>query len=480
MNGCDDGNVCTKDSCEAATGCKHADTAGTCVAGGCTYGDQCAAGKCQPGSGPKLFDVIRSAGATHIGPHALKVRSDRRTVVFNGRYAGDGSPSTFEIATFSAAGKLDSAVTLSGAPDSPAVADMAFLTGSSSVWVFGSARQPTGPNLRRAWAAVVDANGKVVVSVLVDVAASDVGQLEDWTEFSAVDTVGDTAIAVGGGQTGQGNYTRRAIVVAVTNGATVMWKVAVNGPKTAKLGGKDTASAILAKADGSSVLAASTASSQIWLASLSKTGALVWSKEIGKGSAGQLWASAADVMVGARHYSNAAYGYIYRVNSSGSVLSSVTLAAPDCVSHSFFIASSGFITGVGVVPRAGNGSQKDICVANYSAAGQALGWKRLDRPKAENISLGTRPVMLADQTLTLGIRENMTGVSQLRLARVDAWGNADCFEAGLCAALSQGDCSDDNPCTLDWCAPKTGCTHAPLKEGASCGSGATCAAGVCK
>jgi len=44
---CDDGNVCTKDSCNAATGCAHAPADGSCDDGDkCTTGDSCSQGKC--------------------------------------------------------------------------------------------------------------------------------------------------------------------------------------------------------------------------------------------------------------------------------------------------------------------------------------------------------------------------------------------------------------------------------------------------
>jgi hypothetical protein len=50
---CDDNNVCTDDSCDAALGCLHTDKAGTCDDGdACTTGDTCSGGKCQPGAVP--------------------------------------------------------------------------------------------------------------------------------------------------------------------------------------------------------------------------------------------------------------------------------------------------------------------------------------------------------------------------------------------------------------------------------------------
>ncbi len=40
-------------------------------------------------------------------------------------------------------------------------------------------------------------------------------------------------------------------------------------------------------------------------------------------------------------------------------------------------------------------------------------------------------------------------------------------------------CDDKNPCTVDACGAKTGCSQTPLADGAACGAG-VCAAGICK
>ena len=40
-------------------------------------------------------------------------------------------------------------------------------------------------------------------------------------------------------------------------------------------------------------------------------------------------------------------------------------------------------------------------------------------------------------------------------------------------------CDDSNPCTTDTCDPKTGCVHKNVADGAGCGAGKTCVAGKC-
>ncbi len=49
--GCDDGNVCTDDSCDPRAGCVHTNNTAPCDDGNaCTTGDQCSAGVCQGGA----------------------------------------------------------------------------------------------------------------------------------------------------------------------------------------------------------------------------------------------------------------------------------------------------------------------------------------------------------------------------------------------------------------------------------------------
>ncbi len=65
------------------------------------------------------------------------------------------------------------------------------------------------------------------------------------------------------------------------------------------------------------------------------------------------------------------------------------------------------------------------------------------------------------------------------VVRSDPWGFISCLEAGACASLKMDACDDKNPCTADWCDSKSKCQHAKL-DGAACGVGGVCQAGVCK
>jgi len=56
----------------------------------------------------------------------------------------------------------------------------------------------------------------------------------------------------------------------------------------------------------------------------------------------------------------------------------------------------------------------------------------------------------------------------------------DACLAGKCAVGKEVNCDDQNPCTTDDCAVKSGCTHTKLADGVGCGAGKVCKTGQCK
>jgi hypothetical protein len=42
------------------------------------------------------------------------------------------------------------------------------------------------------------------------------------------------------------------------------------------------------------------------------------------------------------------------------------------------------------------------------------------------------------------------------------------------------ECDDQNPCTVDTCDAVKGCGFKPAPDGTACGSGKSCAVGICK
>ena len=66
-------------------------------------------------------------------------------------------------------------------------------------------------------------------------------------------------------------------------------------------------------------------------------------------------------------------------------------------------------------------------------------------------------------------------------ARADLDGRLGCGAAGRCTVQAAAACGDDDPCTFERCVPATGgCEAVPVADGAPCGVGLTCNAGVCR
>ena len=64
LTDCDDGDLCTADSCDVATGCVHAATPGPCEDGNpCTENDACAAGVCTAGAAKTCLGATVCASA---------------------------------------------------------------------------------------------------------------------------------------------------------------------------------------------------------------------------------------------------------------------------------------------------------------------------------------------------------------------------------------------------------------------------------
>ncbi|MGB0591606.1 MAG: hypothetical protein ACPGU1_18175 [Myxococcota bacterium] len=60
---------------------------------------------------------------------------------------------------------------------------------------------------------------------------------------------------------------------------------------------------------------------------------------------------------------------------------------------------------------------------------------------------------------------------------LDACSSGDVCSGGACVGASALDCSDGKPCTADLCQADTGCYNPPLDNGASCDDGDSCTAG---
>lgn len=95
------------------------------------------------------------------------------------------------------------------------------------------------------------------------------------------------------------------------------------------------------------------------------------------------------------------------------------------------------------------------------------------------IALGGTGALGATGALLAGRRWETSTASDVYLVRAGPWGHSACKLVGKCGSLQPGACDDNKPCTVDVCDSIDGCTHAPLTDGAACGSGKTCAGGQC-
>jgi len=77
----------------------------------------------------------------------------------------------------------------------------------------------------------------------------------------------------------------------------------------------------------------------------------------------------------------------------------------------------------------------------------------------------------------LGSSQGKSGAHTL-LLKTNAWGHGDCLSAGKCGGKGLVDCDDGNPCTVDVCDAKLGCSHVKT-AGGICATGRVCKAGQC-
>jgi len=74
------------------------------------------------------------------------------------------------------------------------------------------------------------------------------------------------------------------------------------------------------------------------------------------------------------------------------------------------------------------------------------------------------------------------GVGAGLLVRTDPWGNATCKDSGTCATAKPS-CDDSEPCTTDACSATGGCTHQAASgtcdDGSACTLDEKCTVGKC-
>ncbi len=132
-----------------------------------------------------------------------------------------------------------------------------------------------------------------------------------------------------------------------------------------------------------------------------------------------------------------------------------------------------------------SGSASNWLVQGWDAAGRSLWSHQLggNKGRARGAAWTAAGTLIA-----VGYNDLGSGGYQGVVAQLSPFGHAGCDKAGACWGKTAEDCDDGNPCTVDNCDAKSGCTHdAKSADGAMCpvdGKGcalaATCKAGKCE
>lgn len=89
--------------------------------------------------------------------------------------------------------------------------------------------------------------------------------------------------------------------------------------------------------------------------------------------------------------------------------------------------------------------------------------------------------MTATGLVYAGVRVDESGLGAFVVGHRDAFGNATCTASKACVGVQQKDCDDGKACTVDTCAPASGCVHNAAQTGTVCNfNEGTCSGlGVC-
>jgi len=473
--GCDDGNVCTADSCDPTKGCQHVAAAGFACdpADGCHTSGLCVSGACKPGKQARLFSRTHQLHKElfHVGAVAALPGGDIGV-------AGTATKRTWVVSRLSATGglrwtrtfiptvnfglkddALPGAVVLRGRPDGSVIVfgdaatkgDLSFLQlrkldrDGEPVWAW----KPTDKHTQGdAAELLLDPDGKHIT--LMVAAFGRVRRLQE-TANGAKSlwvvglkgtmnksgtprgvTLPDGSVVIGlavaktNGSKPQTDYLQVARVGAA---GTIAWKTLVQAPFGLPLTGA-------VRRDKTTILGGSyphpVGFGVPWLRAFDDSGKLVWQRDGNrrrKVGAMAAWAG----------------GFAF----AGATKSSSGGAA--------------------------------VFVQRRGAFGARLGVRQLANGSAATWLASRRGLVeTADGDLLVGGITTVGSGKHLWLARVDRWGNTDCAASGGCGGKTTADCDDGNPCTADRCAQgKCSNSASSAMEGLPCAPGGVCALGKC-
>jgi len=481
---CDDGNVCTDDTCTPTTAlCKYAFNTQPCSDGvACTVGDSCVQGACVGKATANLWSAhFGLPGSQHFGDLA-KVGTE--FAVFSNAVNPAAGTSTALVVRFDGAGKVAWQATfskalanyprrLAGLADGSLLAAYATTSATTGVDIEVTRLTPTGavswtkafPTAGADWAEAIVAlaDGSFALGVVRDGSVGTANQLvverysatgtKLWTALAGstlyVDRLTDLIATSDGGfaavgfTMGKGAGGSDGWLVKLTSAGTIAWDAAFGGAK------HDRFVRVVEVAGGGYGLygvSASKATAQglpvHWLVRTDAAGKLTWDQAIAP--------FPAQAFNTGLEFTTPAADLAATSDKGFFLLAAETTATSDLNLRALRTTSTGAVVWT-----------------------RAYGDKGIDQPWA----VLTLP---SDHLLLAGARQALATL-EIRpwVVRADAWGNPDCASSGLCATVSPATCGDDaNLCTDDGCDPVKGCVKVP--NGATCSAdGVACTPDQC-
>jgi hypothetical protein len=466
---CDDGNVCTEDSCVPAKGCSHVAGSGECDDGNaCTGPGSCVGGTCAAGQA-NLWNLTVGGLGDDTGRGVVLLpgagTQTAAVVISGGTQGAAGTTQQGLVAAFDlAGGKLWSNALVGNG-------NLANLTVVPGGIVAVGQILATGQTLSDGWIVHLGGQGNPLGSLTTG------GPLGDVLRDVVVAPDGTLAAA---GLTGAGGQHKVWVVGIDAAVSKITWE------QQLAPGGYDDGRALAVLPDGGLAVVGSSAPTSTvapdgLLVRTDAKGNALWSKTYGGATTALndvVIQGDGLVMAGAHAASGqTSQMFLVRVDAAGAVLWQQLYASPvDGIVFGLLVTDTGYLL-------AGTGRP---------TAGVALdAWTLRADPLGNLASSWTMPSVgddriqaiaaMPDGGMLLAGSNSATsnGKPDVWVARTDAFSHASCAQAGVCAGLAGSACDDGNPCTADGCDAAQGCMHSPLPEASPCAKG-SCQAGVCK
>ncbi len=492
VGGCDDGNVCTSDGCNA-TGCTHVPAASSgmvvpCVVDACNTGFCDASGACSGPTPINCDDSVAcnidscepSAGCVHASKLFTKSfggtdtedlrrvvpQADGSVVVAGNKHFPGADANQYWVAELGATGAVSWEVAAGGIGDQHLM-DFAAVPGDMAGFALVMYGDMVGDGSEDAALVRLDAKGaETWRKVLPHPGKND--------ELHALVVLSDGFLVAG--RTDVGNVpVGWAIRTDVTG--NILWEQTYAGIGLSNVTGVavDSSGILFVGNNAWPGVAASAATA----VRTDLTGAVVWTKALSGWSDAAAVTTTADgfVIAGTALGTGTPGTFVPLLRatrilrSNGSFVWEVTSPGAEG-SHEVFASASvvgGTVIGGSVT---GNDGLTRAQVQFISDKG-ALGWSRVVDGYLTSRFLGVTTT--ANGVLTAGLVTVVGGVNPDGLvATYDHFGNASCGLSGYCYSASNTLCNDTNPCTADVCTLSGACQFTPIGDGVACDDGQVC------